>query len=135
MVRGGTSPLKYGGNCPRFMLRPIRPGMATHYHVWVRAGKVFTMRERVFDSRKTAHKAAVRLRLEVADRLVLQCEACPTSAPPRRRPPNWTRIAADLAAAIGADPRVVRTELAAAREAEDRRRTTSSARAGSRLAA
>ena len=93
--------------------RPITRAM-THFHVWTRAGRIFTMRPRVFDSRHTATKAARRLRPDVADRLVLTCSKCPESRPSRRRQPRWAVVARTVAAAVGAPAAQVREALAAA---------------------
>ena len=68
-----------------------------HFHVWVRSGRVFTMRPLLYESRHTATSVARRLRLNGADRLVLACEACPETRPSRRRPPRWGAIARRLA--------------------------------------
>ena len=95
---------------------------AMHFHVWVRSGQAFLMRPRVFESRHTAAKAARRLRSAAQDRLVLQCDACPPATRSKRRPPAWGRIAADLAADVGLPVVEVRRALAAAREADRRRR-------------
>ena len=76
--------------------------MEAHYHVWTRSGKIFTMIERPFESRKTAHKAAVKLRSDTSARLVLACSKCPESRPSRRRPPRWPVVARTVAAAVGA---------------------------------
>ena len=55
------------------------------------------MRERRFESRKTAHKAAVKLRPGSEDRLVLACSSCPKTRPSQRKPPRWATIARRLA--------------------------------------
>ena len=89
------------------------PGM-THFHVWTRAGRIFTMRPRVFESRHTATKAARRLRPDVADRLVLACLTCPKSRPSRRREPRWSMVARAVAQALGAPATQVRAVVKAA---------------------
>ena len=80
----------------------------THFHIWTRSGRIFSMRPRIFDSRHTATKAAQRLRPDVADRLVLTCSTCPTTQPARRRPPRWSVVARAVAAAVGAPAGEVR---------------------------
>ena len=92
--------------------------MESHYHVWIRAGKIFSMRERRFESRKTAHKAAVKLKPESEDRLVLACESCPTTRPSKRRPPRWGAIARNLAQRFDLPAGEVREALAAELAAE-----------------
>ena len=91
-----------------------------HYHVWTRAGRIFTMRPREL-SRSTATKAARRLRPNVADRLVLACSDCPTSKPSRRRAPRPAVIARAIARALDAPVAAVRQALDAATAAERRR--------------
>ena len=83
----------------------------THFHVWTRSGKIFTMQERRFDSRTTANKAAVRLRSTAADRLVLRCESCPSTRPSKRRPPRWALVARNLAARFSINANALRTAL------------------------
>ena len=92
-----------------------------HYHVWTRAGRIFTMRRREFISRHTATKAARRLRPNAADRLVLACSNCPTSKPSRRRAPRPAAIARAIALALDAPIGVVRQALDAATAAERQR--------------
>ena len=93
-----------------------------HYHVWTRAGRIFTMRTREFESRSTtAAKAARRLRPNVADRLVLACSDCPASKPSRRRTPRPAAIARAIAQALDAPIAVVRQALDAATAAERQR--------------
>ena len=92
-----------------------------HYHVWTRAGRIFTMRPREFESRHTATKAARRLRPNVADRLVLACSECPTSKPSRRRAPRPAVIARAIADALDAPVAAVRQALDAATAAERQR--------------
>lgn len=106
-----------GNNCSPRALRPIGSGME-HFHVWTRSGRIFTMQSRAFESRTTAHKAAVRLRCEKADRLVLACESCPTSKPSKRRSRRWPAIARRIAAELGAEPAVVRRALDVALRAD-----------------
>ena len=77
-----------------------------------------SMKDRRFESRKTAHKVAVKLRPAAEDRLVLACASCPTTKPSKRRPPRWSVIARELAEAFGLKPAAVRERLTAALEAE-----------------
>ena len=112
-----------GNNCSRWALRSILPGME-HFHVWVRSGKIYSMQERRFDSRTTAHKAAVKLRQEKTDRLVLACASCPTTKPSKRRPPRWSVVARAVAARFDLKPVAVREVLTEALEAERERPTT-----------
>ena len=94
-----------------------------HFHVWTRAGRIFTMRPRIFESRHTATKAARRLRPDVADRLVLACSRCPTSKPSRRRAPRPGVVAKAIAEAVNAPVDVVRQALDAVTAAERQRET------------
>ena len=55
------------------------------------------MQERRFESRTTAHKAAVKLRAEKSDRLVLACASCPETKPLKRKQPRVGTIARRLA--------------------------------------
>ena len=71
--------------------------MERHFHVWIRTGRVFTMRPRLYESRHTATSVARRLRPNGADRLVLACECCPETRPSKRKPPRWGAIARKLA--------------------------------------
>ena len=64
-----------------------------HYHVWTRAGRVFTMRPAVYAARATANKAARRLRANADERLVLACDDCPRPQRTRRRPLRLSAIA------------------------------------------
>ena len=89
-----------------------------HFHVWVRSGKIYSMQERRFDSRTTAHKAAVKLRQEKTDRLVLACASCPTTKPSKRRPLRWATIARALAARFDLQAGEVREALTAEIAAE-----------------
>ena len=92
--------------------------MALHFHVWTRSGRVFRFHAHPYASRSHASKVAAKLRPDKADRLVLQCEACPPTQRSRRRPPRWAKVAAEMAAALGADPADVRRALDAALEHE-----------------
>ena len=76
------------------------------------------MKDRRFESRKTAHKVAVKLRPAAEDRLVLACEACPPTKPSKRRPPRWGTIARALAERFDLRPTDVREVLTEALEAE-----------------
>lgn len=58
-----------------------------HFHAWVRAGRVFTMRPKQYATQQAAHKAARKLRPDPADRMVRGCECCPTSK--RSERPRW----------------------------------------------
>ena len=89
-----------------------------HFHVWTRSGKIYSMQERRFDSRTTAHKAAVKLRAEKADRLVLACSGCPVTRPSKRRPLRWGVVARTIAARLGAPAAQVREALAEAIQVE-----------------
>ena len=96
--------------------------MTTHYHAWIRSGRVFTMAPRVFADRTVAHKWAARKRTVKQDRLVLACEGCPETRPSKRRPPRWSVIAREVAQALGVKSIEVREALATALSAERRRR-------------
>lgn len=69
------------------------------------------MAPRPFNDRTVGHKWAVAQRPDKADRLVLKCVACPPSRRSRRTVPSWARVAAAVAAAVGADPGEVRVAL------------------------
>lgn len=99
------------------MCLPIREGVK-HFHVWVRSGRVFTMRPRFYESRHTATSVARRLRPNAADRLVLGCEACPATRPSKRKAPRWGAIARRLAARFELPAGEVREALAAEFAAE-----------------
>ena len=58
--------------------------MQPHYHVWIRAGRIFSMRMAFYDSRATAARHATQARPDSRDRLVLACTDCPTSTPSTR---------------------------------------------------
>ena len=68
--------------------------------------------------RLTAHKAAVKLRQEKTDRLVLACASCPTTKPSKRRPLRWATIARALAARFDLQAGEVREALTAEIAAE-----------------
>ena len=94
----------------------------THYHAWLRSGRVFTMQDRIFGSRTRAHRWAAGRRPSPEDRLVLACRECPSRMRSRRRPPRWGAIARAVAEAVGAEAGLVREALAAAIAAERKRR-------------
>ena len=94
----------------------------THYHAWLRSGRVFTMSPRVFDGRTAAHNWATRQRDEKSDRLVLACESCPVTKPSKRRPLRWATIARRLADRFDLQAGDVRDALAAELAAERSRR-------------
>ncbi|MCY4506077.1 MAG: hypothetical protein OXG35_03830 [Acidobacteria bacterium] len=89
-----------------------------HFHVWVRSGRVFTMRPRLYESRHTATSVARRLRPDAGDRLVLACESCPTTRPSKRRPPRWSVVARAVAERFDLQAAAVRQVLTDALEAE-----------------
>ena len=89
--------------------------MEPHYHVWLRSGRVFSLREKTYRTRAAAHKAGEKLRADPADRMVRVCSECPRSAPSRRRS-KWPAIIATLAQVLKADPVVVRAAVRLARE-------------------
>ncbi len=72
---------------------------------------MFTMTTRPFANRSVAHKWAVKQRPNKADRLVLVCEECPPGRRSQRRLPRWSRVAADVAEAVDADPAKVHRAL------------------------
>ena len=76
------------------------------------------MKDRRFESRKTAHKVAVKLRPAAEDRLVLACEACPPTKPSKRRPPRGGTIARRLAERFDLPAGELREALAAELAAE-----------------
>ena len=81
------------------------------------------MQERRFESRTTAHKAAVKLRAEKSDRLVLACSSCPETKPLKRKQPRVGTIARRLAERFDLPAGEVR-EVLAAELAAERERTT-----------
>ena len=95
--------------------------MQTHFHAWLRSGRIYTMVTRPFADRTTAHRWATRQRPDQADRLVLKCTECPPTRPSKRRPPRWATVARQVAAKLGAEPAAVRAALAAALAAERQR--------------
>ena len=89
-----------------------------HYHIWIRSGRVFTMKTRAYANRHTAKAAARKLKPNVADRLVLACEDCPPTARSKRPRASRAADAKFLAQRLGVEPQRVRSaleELAAAR--------------------
>ena len=82
---------------------------------------MYTMVGRPYAVASTAHRYAEKLRPDKGDRLVLACEACPPTAPSKRRPPRWATLARQVAAALDADPAAVRAALATALAAERER--------------
>ena len=92
--------------------------MDKHFHVWERRGKTFLMRDRPYITRSHANKDAAALQPDPGDRMVRECAACPESQRSRRRPVRWSRVAAEVAKALGADPGDVRRALDAALEHE-----------------
>ena len=52
------------------------------------------MKAKRYDVRATAHLAGQKLRPDKADRLVLQCEACPKPVRSKRKPVRWDRLGA-----------------------------------------
>ena len=89
-----------------------------HFHIWTRAGRTFLMGTRRYTTRSHANKDAVAARPAAADRMVRECSKCPASTRSKRRPPSWSRVAADVAAAMNVDPAALRAELERALEAE-----------------
>ena len=90
---------------------------------------MFTMVARPYAVASTAHRYAEKLRPDKGDRLVLACEACPTTRPSKRRPMRWATVARQVAAAVGAEPAAVRAALAAAVVHKPRRRCSRGQRA------
>ena len=90
---------------------PTIGGMESHFHAWLRSGRVFTMVARPFADRTTAHRWATKQRPDKADRLVLGCTECPPTRPSKRRPPRWATVARQVAAAVGAEPAAVRAAI------------------------
>ena len=81
-----------------------------HFHVWLRSGRIFTMKAKAFRDRTVAHRWAVSRRVQTDDRLILRCKECPKSVRSRRRVVRWSQVAsvlgvslADLRAAIAAE--------------------------------
>ena len=95
--------------------------MEPHFHAWLRTGRVYTMVGRPYAVASTAHRYAEKLRPDKGDRLVLACEACPPTAPSKRRPPRWATVARAVAQAVGAEPAAVRAAFDAALDAERQR--------------
>ena len=110
-------------NCPDAVLRCT--GMAQHYHVWVRSGRVFTVGSETFVARSSADAAGRKLRTDRRDRLVLACEdgRCPERRESKRAPRGSLRaltgvqrstLAARLARELDAAPGPIRAALDAA---------------------
>ena len=89
--------------------------MDVHFHVWVRSGRVFTMRPKLYNTQPAAFKAAAKLRAVAADRMVRVCEDCPKSAPSRA--PKPSAVAAAVALDLDMEPGLVQVVLAAAKGA------------------
>ena len=85
-------------------------GEALHYHLWVRAGRVFTLRPTRYASRSAANMAGRRAGLPADRRMVRACVACPKSrrskAPGRQR-----RVDTYAAAQLGVTLRALRLAL------------------------
>lgn len=64
-----------------------------HFHVWIRAGRIFTMRMKRFNDRTVAHRWAAKQRDSSRDRLVLACVECPKSSKSKRRNIRWEHVA------------------------------------------
>ena len=94
----------------------------THFHVWTRSGKIFTMQERRFDSRTDCEQRPSGCGPPRADRLVLRCASCPSTRPSKRRPPRWALVARNLAARFSIDANALRTALVSELAAERERR-------------
>ena len=85
--------------------------MDKHFHVWVRRGRAFLIVDRPYTTRSHANKDAEKMARSPEDRMVRGCSACPPSSRSRRRVPSMARVAAAVAAAVGADAAVVRVAL------------------------
>ena len=92
--------------------------MDDHFHVWVRSGRVFTMRPKPYRTQPAAFKAAAKLRADAGDRMVRKCTDCPATRPSKRKPPRWSVIARAVAERFGLRPTAVREVLTEALEAE-----------------
>ena len=92
--------------------------MDVHFHVWVRSGRVFTMRPKSYRTQPAAFKAAAKLRPDAGDRMVRKCTDCPTTKPSKRKPPRWSVVARAVAERFDLKPVAVREVLTAALEAE-----------------
>lgn len=86
------------------------PPSRAHFHVWLRSGRVFTMRLKRYASQPVAHRAAAKLRPDPADRMVRQCTCCPVTQR-SKRPAREPRIAAVAAAELS---RALRVEVTTA---------------------
>ena len=58
---------------------------------------------------RAAHKAAVKLRAQANNRMVLACEGCPETMRSKRPPVRWTKVAA----AVGVSVEKLRAAIAA----------------------
>ena len=88
----------------------------SHYHVWLRRGRVFSMAPRRFESRSTADWWARKRKSAPEDRLVMVCTNCP--AYQRARTPKAAAIDAKAAALLkmpAASVRLVRQALQTAK--------------------
>ena len=98
-----------------------------HYHVWLRRGRIFAMKTRVFESRHTATAAARRWESDPAKRLVLVCADCPPTTRSKRPRPSRAADARFLAQRLGVEPQRVRAAL---EELAEARRTAAPAANG-----
>ena len=85
--------------------------MEAHYHVWTRSGRIFRIHDHPYASRSHAAKVAAKLRSDPQDRMVRACTECPPPVRSKRKPPRWSRVAAAVAEAVGADLATVRSAL------------------------
>ena len=74
----------------------------THYHVWLRRGRIFSMRPTLYRTRSAGHKAAAKRESDPACRLVLACADCPKTSRSKRRQVRWPRVAEALGVSTGA---------------------------------
>ena len=92
--------------------------MDVHFHVWVRSGRVFTMRPKLYNTQPAAFKAAAKLRPDAGDRMIRKCTDCPVTRPSKRKPPRWSVIARAVAERFDLQAAAVRQVLTDALEAE-----------------
>ena len=78
-----------------------------HYHLWVRSGRVFTMRMKRHATRIAAAKTGEREGLPADRRMVRQCTECPTKSKSKQPGLKRARWAA-FAESLGVSTRTIR---------------------------
>ena len=82
--------------------------MDVHYHLWVRSGRIYSMRPKAFNTGIAAHQSGSRAGLPPDQRMVKKCTDCPESVRskrPAQKRAMWSAFAAEL----GLPVKVVKT--------------------------